>query len=94
MRDDRQTTLSVSLTAREKEILTWIRDGKSTGEISTVLDISQDTVKYHVKNIFQKLNATSRTQAIAMGRLGMKKLIHIRTSRNPLKLLRMLPKPT
>jgi two-component system response regulator NreC len=65
-RGERQSALSVSLTAREKEILTWIKDGKSTGEISSVLDISQDTVKYHVKNIFQKLNATSRTQAIAI----------------------------
>jgi DNA-binding NarL/FixJ family response regulator len=66
MREDQRSALTVSLTSREKEILTWIKDGKSTGEISTVLDISQDTVKYHVKNIFQKLNATSRTQAIAI----------------------------
>jgi DNA-binding NarL/FixJ family response regulator len=65
-RDDQGRVVAVSLTAREKEILAWIRDGKSTGEISSVLDISQDTVKYHVKNIFHKLNATSRTQAIAI----------------------------
>jgi len=65
-RDEQGRIVTVSLTAREREILGWIRDGKSTGEISSVLDISQDTVKYHVKNIFQKLNATSRTQAIAI----------------------------
>ncbi len=65
-RDGAGRVVTVSLTAREKEILTWIRDGKSTGEISSVLAISQDTVKYHVKNILQKLNATTRTQAIAI----------------------------
>jgi DNA-binding NarL/FixJ family response regulator len=66
IREQQRSALSISLTAREKEILSWIKDGKSTGEISTVLEISQDTVKYHVKNIFQKLHATSRTQAIAI----------------------------
>jgi DNA-binding NarL/FixJ family response regulator len=56
----------MSLTHREKEILTWVKDGKSTGEIASVLNISRDTVKFHLKNIFQKLNATSRSQAIAV----------------------------
>ncbi len=65
-RSGQGAALTVSLTTREKEILGWIRDGKSTGEISSVLAISQDTVKYHVKNIFQKLNATNRSQAIAI----------------------------
>jgi DNA-binding NarL/FixJ family response regulator len=66
VRGGQGAALAVSLTPREKEILVWIRDGKSTGEISAVLEISQDTVKYHVKNIFQKLNAISRSQAIAI----------------------------
>jgi DNA-binding NarL/FixJ family response regulator len=58
--------LDVSLTHREKEILTWVKDGKSTGEIASILKISQDTVKFHLKNVFQKLGATSRLQAIAV----------------------------
>jgi|MudIll2142460700_1097286.scaffolds.fasta_scaffold14133_3 DNA-binding NarL/FixJ family response regulator len=58
--------LDVSLTHREKEILTWVKDGKSTGEIASILKISQDTVKFHLKNVFQKLSATSRSQAIAV----------------------------
>jgi two-component system response regulator NreC len=64
--DDSRTPLTVSLTPREQEILIWVRDGKSTGEIALILKISQDTVKFHMKNIFQKLNATSRSQAIAI----------------------------
>lgn len=58
--------LTVSLTPREREILVWVKDGKSTGEMSSILRISQDTVKFHMKNIFQKLNATSRSQAISI----------------------------
>lgn len=57
---------AVSLTMREQEILVWIREGKGTWEISSILGLSQDTVKYHLKKTFQKLNATNRTQAIAV----------------------------
>ncbi len=57
---------AVSLTPREREILVWVKDGKSTGEIASILTISQDTVKFHMKNVFQKLSATSRSQAIAI----------------------------
>jgi two-component system response regulator NreC len=56
----------VSLTSREKEILLWVKDGKSTWEIASILGISQDTVKFHLKNVFQKLNTTSRSQTIAI----------------------------
>jgi DNA-binding NarL/FixJ family response regulator len=65
-KDDARTPVTVSLTPREQEILIWVRDGKSTGDIASILKISQDTVKFHMKNIFQKLNATSRSQAIAI----------------------------
>lgn len=56
---------TVSLTSREKEILLWVKEGKSTWEISSILGISRDTVKFHMKNIFRKLNTTSRSQAVA-----------------------------
>ena len=64
--DDTSAALAVSLTPREREILIWVKDGKSTGEIASILKISQDTVKFHMKNVFQKLSATSRSQAIAV----------------------------
>ena len=63
---DTAAGLAVSLTPREREILIWVKDGKSTGEIASILAISQDTVKFHMKNVFQKLSATSRSQAIAI----------------------------
>ncbi len=55
---------TVSLTVREKEILVWVKEGKNNWEIASILEITQDTVKFHLKNIFQKLNVANRSQAI------------------------------
>ena len=57
---------AMALTIREKEILLWVRDGKSTWEVASILGISKDTVKFHMKNIFKKLNASSRSQAVTI----------------------------
>jgi DNA-binding CsgD family transcriptional regulator len=57
---------SHSLSPREKEILGWIMHGKSTWDISTILKISERTVKFHVENIMKKLSAVNRTQAVAI----------------------------
>jgi two-component system response regulator NreC len=57
---------TVCLTSREKEILMWVKEGKSTWEISSIIGVSKDTVKFHMKNIFHKLNANSRSQAISV----------------------------
>lgn len=57
--------LSVPLSSRETEVLKWVKDGKSTWEISVILSISSNTVKFHLKNIMQKLQAVTRTQAVA-----------------------------
>jgi DNA-binding NarL/FixJ family response regulator len=61
-----KVVLTVSLTGREREILIWVKEGKSTWDIASILGISENTVRFHLKNIFQKLNASSRTQAIAV----------------------------
>ncbi|MGV8075657.1 MAG: helix-turn-helix transcriptional regulator [Syntrophobacteraceae bacterium] len=53
------------LTCRETEILKWARDGKSSWEISHILGISQRTVKFHLSNVFQKLDVVNRAQAVA-----------------------------
>lgn len=53
-----------SLTAREKEIVSLVAKGLSNKEISEKLYVSELTVKTHLKNIFKKLNVSSRTQAI------------------------------
>jgi len=55
-----------NLSKREKEVLTWSKRGKSSWEISAILNISERTVNFHVNNIMQKLNAVSRIQAVAV----------------------------
>lgn len=55
-----------SLSLREKEVLNWLKKGKSSGDVSMILEISERTVNYHVNNIMQKLNAVSRAHAISL----------------------------
>jgi DNA-binding CsgD family transcriptional regulator len=63
---------SVALSAREKEVLDWLKQGKSSWEISVILNISERTANFHVCNIMRKLGATNRAQAIAVAaRLGL-----------------------
>ena len=54
------------LTAREKEILDWLKRGKSSWDISIILGISQNTVNFHIYNILRKLKAVIRPKAIAI----------------------------
>ncbi len=52
-----------TLTAREREILLLIASGKCNKNIARELDISDGTVKVHVKNMMRKLNVHSRLEA-------------------------------
>lgn len=54
------------ITAREQQILAWVRDGKSNQQIATLLGISGFTVKNHLQKIMRKLGACNRTQAAAL----------------------------
>jgi DNA-binding NarL/FixJ family response regulator len=54
------------LTNREREILQLLADGMSNGDAAQKLFISQETVKSHVRHILAKLEADTRTQAVAI----------------------------
>jgi two-component system, NarL family, response regulator len=56
-----------SLTEREKEVLGAMAKGLSNMEICTTLKITENTLKFHIRNIFSKLEATDRSQAIIEG---------------------------
>jgi len=56
----------VALTAREIEVLAHLPGGNRNSEIGAKLFISEDTVKRHMKNIMEKLNARDRTQAMTI----------------------------
>jgi NarL family two-component system response regulator LiaR len=52
------------LTSRESEVAALLAQGMSNKELAAALWISENTVKTHLKGIFQKTTTTSRTQAI------------------------------
>ncbi len=54
-----------NLTSREKEILNELINGLSYKKIAEALFISLDTVRSHIKNIYQKLHVSSRSEAVA-----------------------------
>ncbi|MDD2319375.1 MAG: helix-turn-helix transcriptional regulator [Geobacteraceae bacterium] len=63
---------NVVLSTREKDVLNWLKQGKSSWDISAILGISERTVNYHVYNIMEKLEAVNRPQALAIAlRLGL-----------------------
>lgn len=53
----------VHLTSRETEVLRLIAKGFSNREIASILGMSPDTAKTHIKNIFLKLDVTDRAEA-------------------------------
>lgn len=54
------------LSLRESEILSWVSKGKTNWEIARILGISERTAKFHVRNILEKLEASSRGHAVAI----------------------------
>jgi DNA-binding NarL/FixJ family response regulator len=56
-----------ALTEREVEVLGQIAGGNRNRDIAERLFISEETVKVHIKHIMEKLGASDRTQAVAIG---------------------------
>ena len=52
------------LTAREKQIFKLLIANKTTSDIASLLKISEKTVRNHISNVIQKLDVSSRSQAI------------------------------
>ncbi len=61
-------TTKKALSERQREILHWLHEGKTNWEIAKILNLSELNVKYHIDQIFQKLEVRSRAQAVARGR--------------------------
>jgi DNA-binding NarL/FixJ family response regulator len=56
-----------ALTSREVEVLQSIAGGNRNRDIANALFISEETVKVHIKHIMEKLGASDRTEAVAIG---------------------------
>jgi transcriptional regulator EpsA len=55
-----------SLTQREREVLGWVRQGKTNAEIASILGVAYKTVKNQVQSILVKLRVNNRAQAVAV----------------------------
>jgi DNA-binding CsgD family transcriptional regulator len=63
---------NIALTARELEVLALLAEGASNKLIARRLGISAHTAKYHVASLLEKLDAVSRTDAVAQAaRIGV-----------------------
>ena len=56
-----------TLSARQREILQMLADGMQTDAVAQKLGLSTETVRTHTKRILAKLDASTRTQAVAIG---------------------------
>lgn len=52
------------LTEREREVLRWAAVGKTTTEVARILTVSENTIKFHIKNATQKLGTANKTAAV------------------------------
>ncbi|MFY9642935.1 MAG: LuxR family transcriptional regulator [Rhodomicrobium sp.] len=63
---------AIHLTDREKEILLWAAEGKGDAVIAELIGVSYPTIRFHMNNIFKKLDASERTLATVKAiRLGL-----------------------
>jgi DNA-binding NarL/FixJ family response regulator len=62
---DMTAQAETTLTAREREVLALVAEGLRNREIAARLGVSEHTVKFHLRNILEKLHAVSRTQLAA-----------------------------
>lgn len=60
-----QAKCGPSLSTREEEVLDLLARGLPNAEIAAELNVSENTVRFHLKNIYEKLNVTNRTEAVA-----------------------------
>ena len=59
-----EAALSVVLTRRQKEIMEWIAEGKTSAEVAIILNISPRTVEKHLEAVFQRLGVKNRIAAV------------------------------
>lgn len=58
--------INAALSNREIEVLKWTAEGKTSGEISDILNVSERTINFHVANAMDKLNAVNKTAAVIL----------------------------
>ena len=72
---------SAALSRREKEVVGLLLQGKSNKQIALSLGVSERTVEFHLRNIYNKTQVSSRVELIL--KLGKRQPIFLRTQWNP-----------
>jgi LuxR family maltose regulon positive regulatory protein len=60
---------SMALTPKEREVLDLLARNLSNKEIALAMQVGEETIKWHVKNLFAKLDAGTRKQVVARARI-------------------------
>ena len=58
--------MATDLSPRQREILALVAAGRTSKEIASALGISESTVNWHLANVFERLGASSRAEAVAL----------------------------
>ena len=64
-----RATPSIALTPKEREVLELLARNLSNKEVARAMQVGEETVKWHVKNLFVKLSADTRKQVVRRARL-------------------------
>jgi DNA-binding CsgD family transcriptional regulator len=77
----------VYLTPREREIMSYSAEGKSIAAIAAILSLSGNTVNFHLKNVYTKLDVSTRQTAVVKAiRLGLIAPTFVAAIKNPTKV--------
>jgi LuxR family maltose regulon positive regulatory protein len=60
---------SMALTPKEREVLELLARNLSNKEIALAMNIGEETIKWHMKNLFAKLDAGTRKQLVGRARI-------------------------
>jgi len=69
--DHKRRPKGLTLSEREREVLTWVAEGKTAWEISQIIGISESTVNKHIAGAIRKTGSVTRTQAVARALTAM-----------------------
>ena len=63
---------TVHMSKREIDVLRWSADGKTTSEVAQIMALSENTIKFHIKNAASKLGRANKVAAVARAvRIGL-----------------------
>jgi DNA-binding CsgD family transcriptional regulator len=65
---DEGIVINVMLTERERNVLRFVSVGMSNRDLANRLSVSENTIKWHLRNILEKFQTKNRVQAIALAR--------------------------